>query len=59
VAPFAEESGIFKGKGRVSHMANKNVKTLLHMSAIVAIQYNQDLKQYYYRKVNKPLDKYE
>jgi len=53
VAPFVEESGIFKGKGRVSHMANKKVKTLLHMSAIVAIQHNQDLKQYYDRKVNE------
>ena len=53
VAPFIEESGIFKGKGRVSHMANKKVKTLLHMSAIVAIQYNQDLKHYYDRKVNE------
>jgi transposase len=53
VAPFIEESGIFKGKGRVSHMANKKVKTLLHMSAIVAIQYNQDLKRYYDRKVNE------
>lgn len=53
VVPFIKESGIFKGKGRVSHMANKKVKTLLHMSAIVAIQYNQDLKQYYDRKVNE------
>jgi len=53
VAPFVEESGIFRGKGRVSHMANKKVKTLLHMSAIVAIQYNQDLKRYYHRKVNE------
>ena len=53
VAPFTEESGIFKGKGRVSHMANKKVKTLLHMSAIVAIQHNVDLKLYYERKVNQ------
>jgi transposase len=53
VAPFVKESGIFKGKARVSHMANKKIKTLLHMSAIVAIQYNQDLKQYYDRKVNE------
>lgn len=53
VAPFVEESGIFRGKGRVSHMANKKVKTLLHMSAIVAIQYNLDLKRYYDRKVNE------
>ncbi|MDN5288711.1 MAG: Transposase family protein, partial [Mucilaginibacter sp.] len=34
-----------------SHMANKKVKTLLHLSAIVAIQYNQDLKLFYERKV--------
>ncbi|TZF86246.1 IS110 family transposase (plasmid) [Pedobacter sp. BS3] len=53
VAPFVEESGIFKGRGRVSHMANKKVKTLLHMSAMVAIQHNRDLKQYYQRKVNE------
>jgi transposase len=53
VVPFVQESGIFKGKGRVSHMANKKVKTLLHMSAIVAIQHNGDLKSYYVRKVNE------
>jgi len=51
VAPFTKESGIFKGKGRVSHMANKKVKTLLHLAAIVAIQYNPDLKLFYERKV--------
>lgn len=50
VAPFTKESGLFKGKGRVSHMANKKVKTLLHMCAIVAIGYNTDLKLYYQRK---------
>lgn len=51
VAPFIKESGIFKGKGRVSHMANKKAKTLLHLAAIVAIQYNPDLKLFYERKV--------
>lgn len=53
VAPFTKESGLFKGKDRVSHMANKKVKTLLHMSALVAIQHNPDLKRYYERKVNQ------
>ena len=33
-------------------MANKKVKTLLHMAALVAIQYNPELKLYYERKVN-------
>lgn len=53
VAPFTQESGIFKGKGRVSHMANKKIKTLLHMSALVAIKFNSDLRAYYQRKVHQ------
>lgn len=53
IAPFAKESGLFKGKARVSHMANKDVKTLLHMSALTAINCNIDLKAYYDRKVNE------
>lgn len=51
VAPFTDESGKVVKRARVSHMANKKVKTLLHLSAIVAIQYNQDLKLFYERKV--------
>jgi transposase len=51
VVPFTNESGKVIKKARVSHMANKKVKTLLHLSAIVAIQYNADLKQFYQRKV--------
>ena len=51
VAPFTDDSGKIIKKARVSHMANKKVKTLLHLSAIVAIQYNQDLKRFYERKV--------
>lgn len=53
VVPFTKESGLFKGKARVSHMANKKVKTLLHLSAIVAIQHSPDLKQYYQRMVDQ------
>jgi transposase len=50
VAPFTRESELFRGKAKVSHMANKTVKTLLHMAAVVAINYNDELKQYYERK---------
>ena len=57
VAPFTKESGLFKGRGRVSHMANKKMKTLLHMCAIVAIGYNNDLKVYYQRKVTEGKNK--
>lgn len=50
-APFPKESGLFKGKNRVSPMANKKMKMLLHMAALVAIVHNSDLKTYYERKV--------
>lgn len=51
VAPFANESGVYKGKARVSHMADKKVKRLLHMAAMVAIMYNGEIRSYYDRKV--------
>lgn len=51
VAPFVRESGLLKGKATVSHMANKDVKRLLHMAALTAIRYSRDLKAYYERKV--------
>ena len=50
VAPFSRESGLMKGKAHVSHMANKTVKMLLHLSAITAIRHNEDLRKYYERK---------
>jgi len=53
IAPFTDDSGKVVKKARVSHMANKKVKTLLHLSAIVAIQYNTDLKSFYKRKVEQ------
>lgn len=53
VAPFVRESGIFRGRGRVSHLADKTMKKLLHMSALSAITSNGDLKKYYERKVSE------
>jgi transposase len=57
VAPFPFESGMFKGKAKVSHMANKRMKTVLHMAALSAIKYNNDLCRYYERKVNEGKNK--
>ncbi len=52
VAPFERKSGIsLHEEGRISEMANKNLKQLLHMGAITAIQHDPELKAYYYRKV--------
>ena len=51
VAPFEHSSGIsIKGKTRIHRMANKELKKLLHLCALSAIQYNQELKTYYHRK---------
>jgi transposase len=52
VAPFEHSSGSsIRGKTRVSQLGNKNVKRLLHMAAMVSVMYNEELKQYYQRKV--------
>lgn len=51
MAPFAHSSGLFKGRSRVSPVADKKLKTTLHLAAIVAIRHNDDLRQYYERKV--------
>jgi transposase len=50
VAPFVRESGTLKGKSRVSHMANKKMKALLHTCALLAIRTVPDIKVYYERK---------
>ena len=42
---------VIKGKTRVSHMANKKLKTNLHHAAFNAIKLDPDLKAYYNRKV--------
>ena len=53
VVPFIKKkSGISViTKARVSQFANKKLKTLLHMCALSAIQFDPELKAYYVRKV--------
>jgi Transposase and inactivated derivatives len=54
VVPFAHKSGTsVNKKPRVSYMANKNLKRLLHLCALAAIRNNPELKQYYERKVSE------
>ena len=58
VAPFEHSSGTsLRSRPRVSHKANKTMKSLLHMAALVAICYNADLKAYYQRKVEERKNK--
>jgi transposase len=50
-APFENTSGTsIKGKTKVSHLADKNMKTLLDLSAKSAIQYDKELREYYLRR---------
>ena len=47
-APFDHSSGTsIRMKAKVSHLADKQMKTLLDLSAKSAIQYDKELKEYY------------
>ena len=51
-APFGHQSGTsIRGKTRVHFIANRKMKMLLHMAAMNAITFNEELKTYYQRKV--------
>jgi transposase len=52
LAPFEHTSGkSIRGRSRVSHLANKHIKCVLRLAAFVSVRYNQELKQYYQRRV--------
>lgn len=54
VAPFKHESGTsIRGKTKVSHLANKKLKTLLTLGAIAAVRYDPALKLKYEQKVKQ------
>jgi transposase len=52
VAPFEYSSGSsVRGKTKVSHLANKKIKTALNMAALSAKKYDPQLKQYFEKKI--------
>lgn len=52
IAPFEKQSGTsLNSKSRVSHYANKRLKSLLHLSATSAIQADPELKAYYQKRI--------
>lgn len=58
VVPFQHQSGSsIRGKTRVSHIANKTVKTMLHMAALSSISRPGEFKDYYDRKVEEGKNK--
>lgn len=54
VAPFEYRSGSsIRGKTKVSHQAQKRLKSLIHMGTMSAIQVKGDLQDYYLRKLGE------
>lgn len=54
VAPFEYTSGSsIQGRTKTSHLANKRIKTLLSNCAATAIQFDEELKAYYQRKLRE------
>lgn len=52
VVPFAKSSGTsVRYKPEVSPFANRKRKKLLHLCALAALRFNDDMKRYYERKV--------
>ena len=52
VAPFEHRSGSsIRGRTRVSHLANKKLKTNLHMGTLTAVKLDAEMKKYYERKI--------
>ena len=52
VVPFDNQSGTsIRGKNRVSSLADKNIKSILHLAAMSAIRLKNDLGAYYQRKI--------
>jgi transposase len=57
IAPFPNESGSsIKGKTKVSHLANKKIKTLLSNGANSAKSHDPEIKAYYERKIEEGKD---
>ena len=51
IAPFDYQSGTsVRGRTQVSSIANKQIKTLLHLAAICAIHTDVELREYYRRR---------
>jgi len=58
IAPFPNSSGTsIRGKTKVSHLANKKIKSLLDLCAKVAIQHNQEMKIYYDKRIENGKNK--
>ena len=54
IAPFSKESGSsLKKPKRVSHMANKRIKTLLSSSTATSLLHNPEMRLYYQKRISE------
>lgn len=53
IAPFENSSGTIKGRTKVHHFANKQLKSLLNLAASSAIQVRGEYQAYYNKRVNE------
>lgn len=52
VAPFEYQSGSsIRGKTKVSYLANRKMKEMLHMAALNAVRFDEEMRNYYERKI--------
>lgn len=57
-APFPNVSGTsIRGRTKVSHLANKKIKSLLDLCAKTAIQHNPEMRLYYESRIEKGKNK--
>ncbi len=58
IAPFENQSGTsIRGKTKVSNLANKEIKSLIHMCAVSSLLYNPEMKYYFNRKIKEGKNK--
>lgn len=58
IAPFPNSSGTsITGRTKVSHLANKKIKSLLDLCAKSAIQSNLEMKNYYQKRIKQGKNK--
>lgn len=59
IAPFENQSGTIRGKTKVSPLANKQIKTMLHMAALRAAHTDKELNGYYQKRIDNGKTKLE
>ena len=58
IAPFPFQSGTsVRGRTKVSHLANKKIKSIINMCAISAIQHNPEMRAYYQKRISEGKNK--